>query len=89
VQKEKGFWVYLVPPETPSAAPGEEETGVEAEENRERPLYVFLVPLSVDRLNFEAQVKGIFNSAKAGLTLTRSQEAAVNRVYENFFDGTF
>jgi hypothetical protein len=83
VQKEKGFWVYLVPPQTPSAAPGEEEEDVE------RPVYLFLVPLSVDRPDFEAQVNRIFDSAKADLPLTRSQEAAVNRVREEFFDGSF
>ncbi|MDR1637782.1 MAG: hypothetical protein LBR93_10660 [Treponema sp.] len=89
IQKEKGFWVRLVPPEIPPAAPGEEETGLETEEAAERPAYVFLILLSAGRPDFEAQVEGILNSAKADLSLTRSQEAAVNRVRESFFNESF
>jgi hypothetical protein len=87
VQKEKSFWVHLAPPQVPPAAPGEEEA--EAEEAAERPVYVFLVLLSIDRPAFEAQIDGIFNSAKLNLALTRSQESAVNRLHENFFDSSF
>jgi hypothetical protein len=87
VQKEKGSWVQLAPPQAPPAAPEEDETG--AEERAERPVYIFLALLSIDKPVFEAQVNGIFSSAKMDLPLTRSQEAAVNRVHENFFDGSF
>jgi hypothetical protein len=87
VQKEDGFWVRLVSPELPPAAPGEEDA--EGEEEAERPVYVFLVLLSIDRPWFEAQVNGIFDSVKAELPLARSAEAAVNRVRENFFDSSF
>ncbi|MDR0451085.1 MAG: hypothetical protein LBH26_07445 [Treponema sp.] len=87
VQKEKAFWVHLVPQPAPPAGPDEEGTG--AGEEAESPVYVFLILFSIDRPAFEAQVKGVFDAAKTGLSLTRSQEAAVNRVYENFFDDTF
>jgi hypothetical protein len=87
VQKEKGFWVHLAPPQAPPAAPEEEE--VEAEERTERPVYIFLVLISIDKAALEAQINGIFNSAKMNLTFTRSQEAAINRIYENFFDASF
>ncbi|MDR3193382.1 MAG: hypothetical protein LBT87_09990 [Treponema sp.] len=91
VQKEEGFWVYLSPEKAPPSGEeggeGEIETGEEAE--AERPVYVFLVLLSIGRAGFEAQIEGIFNSAKMNLPLTRSQEAAVNRVHESFFDGSF
>ncbi|MDR3192866.1 MAG: hypothetical protein LBT87_07360 [Treponema sp.] len=87
VQKEKGFWVRLVPPYVPPAEPGEGEAG--AEETAERPVYVFLVLLSVDRPAFETQVGGIVDSARGDLPLPRSQEAAVSRVRENFFDSSF
>jgi hypothetical protein len=86
VQKGKGFWVYLLPQGLP-AVPGEGEA--EAEGAAARPVYIFLAPLSIDRPAFETQVDGIFDSAKTDLSLTRSQEAAVERVRENFFDGTF
>jgi hypothetical protein len=89
VQKEKAFWVHLVPPEIPPAVPGEDETGPEAEEEAERPVYILLVLLSAGRPDFEAQVEGIFNSAKMNLSLTGSQEAAVNRVHQNFFSDSF
>lgn len=86
VQKEKGFWVRLVPPQVPPAGPEDED----AEEERvERPLYVFLVLLSVDRPVFEAQVNEIFNSVKPGLKLSRGEAVAVNRVHENFFNDSF
>jgi hypothetical protein len=84
-RKEKGFWVHLVPPPLPPAGP----EGEDAEEREERPLYVFLVLLSIDRADFEAQVNEIFGAVKARLRLTRNETAAVNRVYENFFDGSF
>jgi hypothetical protein len=85
VQKADGFWVCL-PQEASPAAAGE-EGGEDGE--AKGPVYVFLVFLSIDKPDFEAQFDGIFNSAKMNLSLTRSQEAAVNRVRENFFDGSF
>jgi hypothetical protein len=85
VEKERGFWVRL-PPEIPPVGEGEDEEPEDIEgENAERISYVFLVLLSIDRSRFESQVNEIFASAKARISLTRSQEAAVNRIRENFF----
>jgi hypothetical protein len=89
IQKEEAFWVHLVPERSPPEAPGEEEDTGDEEEEAERPVYVFLVLLSIDRPGFEAQVNGIFDSVRAELTLARSAEAAANRVRENFFDSSF
>jgi hypothetical protein len=86
VQKGENFWVYL-PSQAPPALPEEGEAG--SGEAAARPVYIFLVLLSVDKAVFEAQVEGIFDSVKTELSLTRSQEAAVDRARENFFDGAF
>jgi hypothetical protein len=86
-QKEKGFWVRLVPPQVPPAGPEGEDT--ETGERAERPFYVFLVLLSIDRPGFEARINEIFDSVKTELRLSRGEEAAVNRVHESFFDDSF
>jgi hypothetical protein len=91
VRKNEVFWVHLLFPEARPAALAEGEEPEEEEEDEggtgESSLYVFLLLLTTDQPWFESQIGNLYNSAKTGLALTRSEEAAANRVWENFFNG--
>jgi hypothetical protein len=82
VKKNETFWVRLVFPNSSPAMPEDPE-----EEAGETQMYVFLLLLTVDQSWFEAQLGNLFRLAKTGLSLTRSEEAAANRIWEIFFYG--